>query len=147
MFGLIKRTLVLCAVAAVLAGPPFFVTSSQVPSALTVGTPQAISLGADNTLSEILITVQKGWLKSDKFALDIYVTGFNGVFKQHGGDMALVSAIEAFGSDKDLAEVVVDWTADTEPVDIGEVYTVCVQVVFPSDSVFGEEKCADFGPF
>lgn len=124
-----------------VAAPP-----AQATKAKDMGTPEAIDFAPGGLVNEILVTVKKGWLNSDAFALYITITGLNGGFELHGQDVVLVSDTTVFDTEKDLAEVVVPWTADETPQQADELYTVCVQVLV-SDHPFGDQKCSDYGPF
>lgn len=134
-------TVVVLAGLSTMAVPP-----AQATKAKDMGTPEAIDFAPGGLVDEILVTVKKGWVHSDQFALYITITGLNGGFELHGQDRVLVSDATVFGTEKDVATVVVPWTADETPRQADEVYTVCVQVLV-SDHPFGDEKCSEFGPF
>ena len=118
---------------------------SHATSASLMGLPTSIAFTND-TVSSVSIFVKKGWLNSDKFELDIFIEGLNGGLHYHGQQRVQLSATTVFGTDKDVAEVYVDWNTDNEPRVAGEIYSVFVQVILPSGD-FGELKQADFGPF
>ena len=122
------------------------VTPVQAERAQLMGVPQGMDFAPGGLVSDVLVTVKRGWVNSDQFSLYINITGLNGGVSLHGEDIIPLSETTVFGADKDIAEVVVPWTKDETPQQADEIYTTCVQVLF-NDRPFGSEKCTDFGPF
>jgi hypothetical protein len=147
MFSILRRITILVMVVGVAL--TFVSSNSFAASPLTVGTPQEIDFTSDGFVSDVLIDIKKGWLNThDQIILHVRIFGVNGApFIDHGSQVVLLSETEVFGTDKDIAFVSFVWTADNTPRDVNETYTVCAEIIFPNDRVFGGEKCASFGPF
>jgi len=111
-----------------------------------MGTPIAINFDPQTLVSEVLVEVLDAWLGNPDVVLHIEITGLNGGSAHHGTDDILVSDTNVFFTNGTTAQTVVDWTADTAPQHVNEVYTVCVQILENGVPV-GAEKCQQFGPF
>jgi len=97
------------------ASPP-----AHAVSALLMGAAQSLNLDSLGYVSNLSVNVKNGWLNGDTFYLDIVITSVNWAVGFHGQTCVPVSASELFGADRDVAEVVIDWTGlDVEPHEDG----------------------------
>jgi len=110
------------------------------------GTPLAINFTPTLLVDQLLVEVADAWLTDPTISLDIEITGINGGFERHGTDLIDVVDTNVFSSNGTVAQTVVDWTTDTTPQNVNEVYFVCVQVL-RNATVLGLEHCGAFGPF
>jgi len=79
---------------------------------------------------------------ADDFAVDIEITSLNGAFHHHGSQVDPLSQTLVLSSDPPTAEIAVTWTADTAPITVGDIYTVCATLVLSGP--VGPETCEDF---
>ncbi|MDC0325474.1 hypothetical protein OAM01_01830 [bacterium] len=115
-------------------------------SAKLMGQPELIEFRSGGYVSDVLVSVKKGWVNSKSIELDIEITGLNGGFSHHGKQIIPLTSTSVFSTDKDVAYVIVNWTADEIPRHVNETYTVCIQVLVDGKPL-GVLKCTDFGPF
>jgi len=111
-----------------------------------MGVTLAIQFTPANTIDSLLIEVLDEWLTDENYSLYIEITGLNGGFELHGTDTIAMTDTTVFFTDGEIAETVVTWTTDITPMNVNEVYTVCVTIFLKGEMV-GLEKCKLFGPF
>lgn len=105
---------------------------------------------AGGFVDKILIEVETSWVGDPTWFLDVEITGINGGFAHHGMQRLAVVDGTVFFTGPVASEVVFDWTTDTTPQSVNEVYTTCVQVIHQvngQDTLVGGSKCDASGPF
>jgi hypothetical protein len=120
------------------------------PEDTIYGVPLAIEFDAGTLVDLVLINVDNNWIGDADWLLDVEITGLNGGFEHHGNQLFSVAEGTVFNTGPNSSEVVFDWTTDTTPQSVNEVYTVCSQVLYVyngSPTPVGTEKCTSMGPF
>jgi len=113
-----------------------------------LGEPVLIDFGPDSTITTVFVRVQEGLLRpwvADAVALDITITSVDGIAHFHGTDVIPLSGAAAVGQSENMVTLAIPWTADEEPQVVGDLYTVCAQLV--TAAPLGPERCNYFGPF
>jgi hypothetical protein len=131
------------------------ITGNELPceqADTSFGVPLAFDFGPGGFVNKVLIDAENSWLTDPTWFVDIEITGLNGNVAHHGQQrMAVVDGTVFFtDTENEFSEVVFDWTADTVPLHVNELYTVCSQVIHivnGQDTLVGANKCVDFGPF
>ena len=153
--ALLKRRVVLasCVALCLLTSAPTAsaqeCTPHPLPDLSALGDPIDVDFGPDSTIVDVLVLLKVAYLRpwvANQFALDITITSLNGGLHFHGTDVVLLSDMSVFSVGGNQALVVVPWTEDNEPEVIGDVYTVCSQLVLGATAA-GPERCQNFGPF
>ncbi len=111
-----------------------------------MGVTLAIQFDPSDLVESLLIEVLDSWLTDPSISLDIEITGINGGFAFHGAQLVDVVDTTVFFTNGEIAQTIIDWTQDATPMNVNEIYTVCVQPLRCGEMV-GPEKCPDFGPF
>ena len=117
------------------------------PGTELLGTPLVINFTPGLLVDQLLVEVGDSWLTDPSLSFDINITGINGGFVHHGSDVIDVIDTNVFSTNGTVAQTVVDWTTDTTTRHVGEVYTVCVQVLRNTTELIGVVQCPTFGPF
>jgi hypothetical protein len=129
------------------------ITGNDLPCELEdtpFGQPLAIQFNAATLVDLVLIDIDNSWLGDPTWFLDVGITGLNGGFALHGAQRFAVVDGDIFVTNPGFSEVIFDWTTDTIPRNVNEVYTVCSQVIHivaGQETLVGVEKCGSFGPF
>jgi len=124
----------------------FAVFQSDSPLGEAMGSPLAIQFTPANTVDSLLIEVLDSWLTDPSISLDIEIIGINGGVEFHGAQLVDVVDTTVFFTNGEFAQTIMDWTQDATPMNVNEIYTVCVQPLRCGELI-GTEKCQDFGPF
>jgi len=126
----------------------FAALQSDPPGGLgeNMGFTLGIQFDPSDLVESLLIEVLDSWLTDPSISLDIEITGINGGFAFHGAQLVDVVDTTVFFTNGEIAQTIIDWTQDATPMNVNEIYTVCVQPLRCGEMV-GPEKCPDFGPF
>ena len=114
-----------------------------------LGEPINLDFGAGNVVVAVLVVLDASFLRPwliDDFALDMEITSVNGGDHFHGSDVVPLSETSVFSQSGNLVDVVVTWTEDQQPQTVGDIYTICSQLVVGATAI-GPESCRTFGPF
>jgi len=119
------------------------------PNDSGLGVAHNFDFAPDNTVSEVLVSVHRGYLRSwvaGHVAVDITITSVDGLNHFHGTDVVPLTNTTVFDASFPIADVIVPWTEDDVSMVVNDLYTICSQLLIDGVPP-GPEFCVAFGPF